>query len=673
MDDLACHDDDSNFKEYPLTRKSAASRKRSLPLGRMLVNIKTVQSNGGGEKGFQQGESSKSPSLDPPVLERTKRRVGSLPIRGRCVSVGLFRNAGVTKRPCAGVRETVQSYAAKSKSYQGFTTTEDRLKSGSTALSKTTLEKLTTFKYNASTEPTEPLKPVVVQAPIEFNSAQLVKNQQPFNVLSSNQEPSPCNKSFIKQAAWQPGDSINRYPSEQSNRHGLAGFVSAARDEYLLGEDLFSKLDTQPGVALSEDKAAREDIPPSAESTTFERQGPVSGNKIDYGGLPSEATLLHRSFNSEDVEVGKDCSVGMSLEKFGPHVSLHTCDSNVQIGDAGGFAGYSSAFSGIISHEKSTPSFTTSAYEDIVQSSESRDLTRPRQPTSQSVAEKGNIPQLGKILDEFDDELDDEDLIVVLTDVSVLQSPLKARLNHVEDACEVKGQSLLSRSSAPDHSMPISSGYNDATNHAIPLEQNIPLPRISHLNSDDDYPMNEEDEEEMLRLSKTCQHFSENPLTPASVQDHTVRHINIREYHKDYLFDTSLIQPEKVAGVNKTKISDARHSPRRPLDRFIPPVPDEDWNFMYADRNFQRDIAQTTSDPNTEQRSAVLDRHSSGVHPSSRMQQTAPIVSRTQSHLTKEAVVSTSCAIDDSHEYEPLIPFARPAFKSLVMDRCPVM
>lgn len=684
------HNNGANLEESPPKRKKVATSKRSQSLKTRAMAFEKAWENIE-EDQYSQQEALGSHLSTPAKSGKRSKSMG--PSKGNPKFKPPFRNTKITKPSSARGKEVAQ-VSDTPISYQGFTTTEEAV-----FLSKTTLEKLSTFRYKPSTVPAMPLSPVPVDHLTESEKQPLIGNQQACETPLLDDETTPNSDSFFKEATWHTINNIVCQKSDKVDHDGCSSSVLSTEKQYSHGERPLSL----PIHAFSKQV-----------SVPFEVHGhlcafPVTevlGNPVQTGNhshhedsyddqTSNEEMLLDNLLNGMAVDVNIDHSNGAYVDENdvlrSPRVQLKAAINYVcnritsgklfQVEEVG------EHLEPHKSHEFEEPvcsAIASGGKKDVLALLETEDFTR-----SKAMANSGYRIEIERLdldedelmldvsrdfygSDEFDEGLDDEDLLAVISDVVIPETPLKHHSVHDDHTPEPQV------SSSPAQVEQIRTAKNRSGVAARINSSKTPTPRIFCSKPDDDYFMDEEDEDEMLKLSGCYQNFVENFIPPASVQKGISNHNvpDIEEYDSHLLFSPAT-SPAKMAVGNNTDSHSASQSPQGQSNVNISPVlEEEDWSFMRANDDFQDRAAQMMSDLFTEPLSAIPERRIIDITSSSPAKHTVSIISKAQTYTTQTTATSayTVLDLDDSHEYEPIAnPFARPPFAALILDRSPVM
>ncbi|KAF4621936.1 hypothetical protein G7Y89_g14408 [Cudoniella acicularis] len=255
-------------------------------------------------------------------------------------------------------------------------------------------------------------------------------------------------------------------------------------------------------------------------------------------------------------------------------------------------------------------------------------------------------------IDEFGEGLDDDDFLAIISDVVIPETQLCHTRTRDGESISKHPQtdSGLIEASESDQVVQISlskePGPADSRSLSLPV-------------LDDEYPMSLEDEEMLGLLDTTTgdiEILEESESLLQAMED---------EFEHREVYDSSLqYSPPKPSSKASTKMVDsaATNSSRNiaPL-KFVPTVEpgllheEENWNF----------ISSNEADVLMEEESVLMSPGKISVLKG----QTFGVYQQNSSQVSQ----SILAMLDDSHEYEPLDRFVRKAFPPPVQDRCPIV
>jgi len=546
----------------------------------------------------QQGSQLTTP---PDSGTRVKGRVGSSTPRAKVKQDFLFQDLFVTKPSSTNVKESpnVPHDSQQVGYYQGFTTTEDAVKSTHNGLAKTTLEKLAAFRYNPAA------KDIILSHPPKSIHAApgtiLLPNQEPENISDNhftNHDLLPTSESFLNQAMWYNKSGVDSVRSHLGYCDPTA-IVPSCEESPVYGTLAQHRETENEGLGV----------------------GAAHINHIDRQPHPHALNLSQFEDNFGTYEF-------LNLSQFIEPIAVRNVAPDAGI-------------------DQEEPDFPRINHSETFGKSPVK--TEPKyqiEVERSSMDDYEPTPQTTKDLfasDDFDEGLDDEDLLAIAPEV-IPQTPARAT---------PRDQALVT------------------TKHLQrnPTKENLVSPAIS-LEHHDEFPIDEEEEEELLKLPEISQNFEERFIPPESVQEVFDVEPGNRE-----VFDCSLQfspprseqttqSPNKAIAVLSSNEAKPRVSPG-PMEP-PPAIEAEDWSFIRS--------APTMPDPFVDSPRPTLKYHDVGEGKSSSLaRRSGTVNSKAQTCATPLTSRSVLSFLDDSHEYEPLKPFARSEFPPLLTDRCPVL
>jgi hypothetical protein len=288
--------------------------------------------------------------------------------------------------------------------------------------------------------------------------------------------------------------------------------------------------------------------------------------------------------------------------------------------------------------------------------------------------------------DEFDEGLDDNDLLAMVSDavVSDTQFNLRSRggENHlVSSQPEPIGTTISSVQDASGPGKPVDLTLEDYSPIPAIKSHRALTSRILSPEPDDEYPMDEGEEEifkmpelmtrgavEKLKAPPSLQHaFGDEPGS-GEVYDSSLQFSPLKHRH-------ALVSPTKVpSDLHTNKLSTGESRARRSDTELLPMGEEEDWTFIRSGYVFEDPEVQVLSealpDPHPRITDQTENRHClSSPEPHSHAPYSA---TTTLASINQTDSASMMWMLDDSHEYKPLQPFARPDFPILILDRSPI-
>ena len=284
--------------------------------------------------------------------------------------------------------------------------------------------------------------------------------------------------------------------------------------------------------------------------------------------------------------------------------------------------------------------------------------------------------------DEFDDGLDDSDLLQMMPDAIIPGTQINLKGNEREKVgTSLQGQPM-SLASAPAQNMFASGKPIGLTLETIlePAAEShlLPSPQILRSEPDDEYPMDEADEEVFNMPGLMTTGIIEKFQAPGSLQYAFGDDTGTGEvYDSSLQFSPLKIRPT-ITSLQEvhTDITNTPECPARRLDiESLPLGEEEDWDFLRSDHVEEEGGVQVASGhfPGPLQNTIVAGTEGRELSSLGLQARAHPSDSAT----TPASVTQTDLALimwilDDRHEYKPLLPFARPDFPTLTRDRSPV-
>jgi hypothetical protein len=283
--------------------------------------------------------------------------------------------------------------------------------------------------------------------------------------------------------------------------------------------------------------------------------------------------------------------------------------------------------------------------------------------------------------DEFDEGLDDSDLLQVVPDAIIPGTQINLKANETEKGGTLLQSQPISLAPAPAQNMFASGKPVRLTVETIlePAAEShlLPSPQILSSEPDDEYPMDEADEGMFNMPELMTTGIIEKAQAPGSLQYAFGDDPGTGEVYDSSLQFSPKNRPT-MTSLQKvhTNIANTPESPARRLD--IEPLPlgeEEDWDFLPSDHvdeeggvqvisgHFPGPLQNTIVD-GTEGRELSSPGSQARAHPSDSV--------TTPASATQMDLALIMWILDDRHEYKPLLPFARPDFPTLTRDRSPV-
>jgi hypothetical protein len=719
------HNNGVAFEEPIPKRKKTTTSERSQSMKIPSTSITQWKDDGDGTANKYGQDYEQASQLTTPAASGKQKKdgkAGPLALKSKAKQTRPFKNPTITKPLAAREKETARdAYRLKPIiSHSSWRSTEDNLKSTSVVLAKTTMEKLAAFRFKLALDPravtvahpthheivdredgllrrnfgeaTHPSSDYdvsgdafnealwAVKADAEFKSG----NQSPTEPVAT---PNVVADGSEKPAQRQPGVESDIFDSERelvAGRLGHKGLVLTNQPPKRLSHDCY---EPTPGKMR-----VFNDLIKSAES----KLGKLA--QTDFNYMKPTIVPPHgprsQSKDVEDIEMGDRIIV-----EEPPHLSNELLHSN-QLAQESGVDNYdphnrsthhpeayerqnSEVGSMLLVTPNAPPSSQDNNQDELLKQKESFivhrtfgqwntniQVDRSHIDEPETLSKEASRDLRGS--DEFDQGLDDDDLLAIVLDSVIPQTPMKVQPEQQKNPT-ICGRFLLPSTPAePNFRVPNAlTPRNPTTLDIINLNsspaQIVPDP-------DDEYPMDDEDEEEMLKLLELGAAVKESFAPPESVQ-HALHLLEEGEVFDSSLqfsppkSQTSGTSPSKVTRSHRTDKARASRSPRLRKDS-LPLEEEEDWSFMRSEKDVNDIETRIMSDHFCEPHAPVVRSSRPRRASSTRNKRSVADPPDVQTPSTPDTFVSS---FDDSHEYEPMNPFARPDFPALVLDRSPVV
>lgn len=715
---------------FPNKKKSAIS-KRSQSMKIPFMNTTQWEDEGDGIVN-QDGRNQASQLTAPPHCgKRKKEKAGPVALKSMAKHTPPFKNPTVTKPLVDRAKKTSREDHPPTSiiSHHGWRSTEDSVKSASVILAKTTMEKLAAFRFKLAPDPQikpvsrlsprygqesesprhEPAKEAAHASPDYnlagesfFNEALRTTNTQnefhgndrihdetvvtPRTVPGGSKEnvqhrqlqvisalAGPSGKPMDGSAAHVgavPQGNIDQSPAQTS---GQDAYPSSAYDPTSSEDRIFKALtvSVDPGLAKLAQSALGD-----TESITCEPDLPPSQSKV-----VKDTEIEHPMFVEEPLHLPDSLLPSRTLvqECVVNHQAL---DCSTDLPEAletpneqmrpGFLIGLNAPLNSQSNHDElPRRKVLFEAHQASETLSIDIQVERSDMDDPETLAKETSGDRWGS--DEFDQGLDDDDLLAIVSNNVVSQTPANAS-PEPQKKLRVCGRFLL-----PPIPMAANFRMLDAPTPRIPALLNIANPNPSSAEVvptiGDEYPVDDGDEEEMLKLSEFGAGFKESFVSPESVQPALYELDEGKVFCSPLQFSPSKSQasgtsPSKAVQDHRTDKVRASQSLGLRKDS-LPVGEEEDWSFIRSDEG--EDSQARTSYPFHDPQGPVVPSvksHRASSTPITRIVMDCANVQTTNTQMTSDTAWSI---IDDGHEYEPLKPFARPDFPTLVLDRSPVV
>ncbi|THV54314.1 hypothetical protein BGAL_0029g00080 [Botrytis galanthina] len=557
----------------------------------------------------------------PDTHKRSKKRALSATVTKRKKSSELFQNSTVTKPSLScSTSKSLREQSQPIKRLQGFTTTEEQMKRNTNGIANTTLQKLATFRY-VPREENLLANQSITASKREDTHVNLDKYRDGCVFEESNHTSSDyghiSSGSFFEEALWISKQSVdsNEPDAIRTNQP----------QSHPVSENLLASV-THQKVFQIENSPNQSSGPPTFDEGTWENALEKTTNDDVDRQQPQKVPPTIDS--SVITELGD-----MTSEL--PQYNTHLPEVNDQLPNTG--------FEQEQAHDSQQsleliPTISAGAYHND---------NHFKQPAiAEGMLSITNPPLDCFDGDSFGDDIDDEDLLALVADPFILESPMRGE---VFQSISIEPCSPLISHVASSLRTRTRQLHDPAT-----LPQEVTRTTSSPIVADegDDFPMDTDLEEELLRLAGTSQvqGVVETLEPPPSLTLPCDGDDTDREVYDDTLQFSSPTPREPFSkGIALAKSID-KSSPSKP------PATQEDADWSYITLTALSSV-----------KAPVIQSSEALIQPfKNRPLEKLPApVQSIQINISK-------MWLDDSHEYLPLAPFARPKFPQIVQDRCPI-
>jgi hypothetical protein len=690
------HNSGTTFDEPPPKRKKLTISKRSQSM--KIPSTSSAKWEDYGKAVTHQGEGHEEQASQlttpPDSFKRKQTKVGSGASKHKSRQTSAFKNPTITKPSIGREKETVPSRSSSVISHQGWRSTEESVKSAPVVLAKTTMEKLASFTFKP---PADPQATHVSHPPLNNVSSNIMAELSPHDPLPepeivhiSSDYDLPSGDTFFNGALlavrahtkFNGNDQDQTQPAaefspvqvacEESSQKGQSTRYSATCPGYFEdpceGSTNLYECTSSESRALDDLISAEPNVVKFAQPVDFLKDPVVVQSQFnDYRRIGKDphsiADDLQNLADQFPPAYNPDQPFGIGSPKPADALPDHRRCSEIQDAEARltPVVDKDAALVPVenILNNTNTPKQALATYEasrrhKIVVEVERSDINEPE------MASKGTSRDLWGS-DEFDQDMDDDDFFAVESNAAILQNPEKSQPAQQKNL-KVCGRFVLP--SPPDGPNP-----HTRETHIIELISSSPQ-NITEF--DDEYPMDDGDEEEMLKLSELGGGLKESFAPPESVQK------AFNDVADGEVYDSSLqfsSPKSQLSGASPSKVARDRHTDQTRILQSPGPPKDslqlgeeEDWSFLRSD---EHGGTETRHDPFHDLRTAPTGRPCQTL---SSIPAEPSVVDLANVHTpTQKTNVTSWSIIDDSHEYEPMNPFARPDFPALVLDRSPVV
>ncbi|KAM0156397.1 hypothetical protein ACHAQE_006368 [Botrytis cinerea] len=627
-------DCDTEIFEVASPKRRKVPMKGAQPAFKVPSRVKTISAHQDLEQlSNELGDgSSVSQWITPPdTHERSKKRALSATVTKRKKSSELFQNSTVTKPSLSCF--TSKSSGEQSRSInrlQGFTTTEEQMKLNSNGIANTTLQKLAAFRYVPREH--NPLANQSIAASEGEKTLVTSNEYRDGHVFEDSNHPSSdyghtSSGSFFEEALWIPKQCVDTNES---------GTVCVNRPQtHPFSENLLTSV-TQQKLSQIEYSPNQSNGP-----TTFSKGTPE--NALDQ--VTNNDVDRQQSYQvPQTIEGSVITELGDITSKL-PEYNFYLPQVNDQFPNTG------SEQEQAQSSQHSLVLMPTLGAENYHNDSQfERSINRERVPMiTNPLPDCSDRDSFDR--DSFDDDIDDEDLLALVADSTIFESFLRDQvIQSIQMKPSPPSISCIA-SSLPTRTMQLHDLVTISQEVTRTASPHTASPRIA-VDEDDDFPMDADLEEELFRLAGTgqAQGVVESFEPPPSLTLPRDGNDTDREVYDDALQFSSPTPREAFSdGTALAKPTD-ESSPSKP------PATQEDADWRYISSTAFRSAKAPAI-----QSSEVLVKPLKSIP----LEKLPTLVQSIQTN-------TSNIWLDDSHEYQPLAPFARPKFPQLVQDRCPI-
>ncbi|KAF7890985.1 uncharacterized protein EAF02_001310 [Botrytis sinoallii] len=617
-------DCDTELFEVASPKRRKILTKGAQPAFKVPSRVKTIPAHQDLEKPpnkLGDGPSVSQLFTPPDTHKRSKKRALSATVTKRKKSSELFQNSTVTKPSLSCfTSKSSREQSQPINRLQGFTTTEEQMKRNSNGIANTTLQKLAAFRYVPREENLLANQSITASKGDDTHLT-LDKHRDGYVFEESNHTSSEyghiSSGSFFEEALWISKQSVD---SNEPDTIRINQLQTRPFSENLLASVTQQKV-FQIGHSLNQtigSSAFGEGIPEDALKNP-------TNNDVDRQQSQLVPTTID---NSVTTELGD-----MTSEL--PEYNKHLPEVNDQLPNTG------------FEQEQPQNSQQSLALLPTISAETYHNDNHSELP----VIEEGMLTIINPPLDCFDsdsfgDDIDDEDLLALDADPAILECPMRDEVI----------QSIPKQPCSPSISHIVSSLRTRTTqlHDPVTLSQEVTRATSPPIVADevDDFPMDTDLEEELFRLAGTSQFQGvvESFEPPSSLTLPRDGDDTDREVYDDNLQFSSPTPREPYSnGIALVKSTD-KSSPSKP------PATQEDADWRFITSTALRSV-----------KAPVIQSSEALIQPlkNRRLEKLSTPVQSIQTNISK-------MWLDDSDDYLPLTPFARPKFPQIVQDRCPI-
>ena len=706
--DVAAQNQGPDFESsFPKRRKSAPAKRTKSTVGQPKNSEEVRELDRSHNALAAENDEEKQGSQLTGPSDSGKRGIKktALKQRSHTIRTGPFRNPVITKPSVSReiVADEKSAPAQPVTVHQGWTSTEEAVKHKFSGISQTTLDKLAAFRYKSSVETQAGLPTCegggVRAAHDSVGNSEEIPFSSDYGHFPSDDtvfiegyiddrdstRPARCPVNQSQQAAWTPdhlheGDAFFNDAiwnvSVTSNADGKA-YPSQTQLPIDTATSPPQSVVVNASVPTSADGLA---VPLLLASKASDAGLELAQNIFDYGDLSSSQRRESTGTSCNDGRVHrKEPTVLVFNEPSDTLGNQATTWSNLECGTRSGVPQFGLG-------RLPNPSHEAHADDSYQLNPHSQIETQPAQ-TIRSLSghfehvqvERSDIddPQMTPRdishdfeVNEFDDEgIDDADLLAIISEPAIPETELveTGKNNGNPTSESLRESQVITRAHQP--ASPVT-GDKQVVRYSIPSSPVI-LP-------DEEYPLNDGlEEEDMISLPTHLQGVIETFQAPPSLEYSFANGSMWEVYDKSLQFSPpksrpSSVLPGKPAGGSLTDGRSPSNTQRVDDNLGLDHSEEEDWSFIRSNDSMANLEVPILPDSTSDQENVVLNKVANPIIP------LGPLKKRKRSTYADlqpaiESSIIEEISLDDSHDYKPLQPFARPDFPSVVLDRCPIV
>ncbi|ESZ89652.1 hypothetical protein SBOR_9964 [Sclerotinia borealis F-4128] len=609
-------DSDSGQFEVSSPKRRKIPVKGAQPAFKIPSKVQTNVSSKG--LSLDDGSSASQLNTPPDTHKRPKKRVSSAMVSKRKKSSELFQSSTITKPSLSyfaskSPRDEMQSI----NRLQGFTTTEEQLKLNSNGIANTTLQKLASFRYVPRNDNPSAIQPLVASKIANTQGAldQYLDGQ----VLEEAKQPASdygpiSSDSYFEEALWIPKQFADSNEPEITcpNLSEIHSFSRNPMNSQHISDYLEYSPKQSEYAPTSSEVRVLENVPDGIAVKVIEMQDLSQGPLSVDNNAATQLGDIDFELPDHSIDIQR-----VYIQSPGPEQDQANLSNDSTLLMPMARPG-----------RHHTDNQLERSYIEVGEPA-------PKNPFRDDFDS-----------DDFDHGIGDEDLLALVADPVIPETPMKSQT--------VQGTAILSSPSSVQYKLDLAGTRTLPSPHLTAVPQKVTRATSSSIvmDEDDDFPMDADLEEEMFRLAETSQvrGVVESFEPPPSLKLPFDGHDTDRELYDNTLqFSSPTSRGSDPGGISRIYPTDIS-SPSKP------PATNEDADWGYITSTAMDPVRAPAIEPLEVLASLSEDKQSKDPPP--------PVVSSETN--------STKIWLDDSHEYLPLSPFARPRFSPLVQDRCPV-